>query len=181
MILHIFFWNVLMWIEKREIFHIYSTFWKKIPTFCCPYYFSDPHILLGSTPNELPYDVALLVGSERVAIVKHIFHLAVVHIVPLYDAHQLPVFEEVVEIIPVSCLGALLQSTTFFKETFRPVDLFKNAMPSSWPINVFKNKKICFILYEPGKNIGRAFAPALLESLPIIWWQSLAIVKCLNR
>ena len=67
--------------------------------------FCDFDIVLGQSPREVPDEITLFVSSDNVATIKNIFYLTnFVYLIHLYNAHQPPIFNEVVALTPLSQL-----------------------------------------------------------------------------
>ena len=122
-------------------------------------------IQLGQAPDELPYDIAFLVGSDVFSTVNNNSCLAIVLQKSLYDAHQPSIFNEVVAMTPIfdSC-----------KKFSPPQELIINK-PIPQPILALKNSKLLCAFYELDQMIGQSPSEALLEIIPIIYWHFLPL------
>ena len=135
------------------------------------------------TPHEGPYDISQFVSGDGVTDVEFSFNFAIVNSAQCREAHQPPILNEIVIMFPAMPIWKIeLLQITFFRQQFSPKPgVFIRHNPSSWPILHLINSESFYTLYEFDHIYGQLRFKALLEIIPIICWQSFAIVDCLNR
>ena len=136
----------------------------------------------GTSPYVLPYDISLLVGSDRITDVQSYFYLAVSHSLNLLEAHQPTIFNE---IVPMTG-----RTTRVFTQTISScqkfvipalVPVLVKSIPTSQSILFLDNVELSCTFYVVDQTTGQGNFKATLKILPIIERQTFALREGLKN